>query len=117
MRINEFKVGILVMIEFDSGPAFIVVTLTAFDAAVTFVNIIQIVAKIAVFWRILVTLIDMTILAPHVLMIVPEGKIRFVVIKKGRQPRLFHMAVVATFTHSPLMRIIALMAINTFVLG
>ena len=117
MRIYEFEVGILVMIEFDFCPTLIGMTFSALDATVTLVNIIQIMAEVAVFRCVLVSLVHMTILTTNVLVIIPERKIGFVMIEKRWQPSVFYVAIIAMLSHPALVRIIPLMAVNTLMLG
>ena len=102
MRVYEFEVGILIMIEFDFCPALIGMTFTAFDATVTLVNIIQIMAEVAVFRCILISLVHMTKLTTNVLVIVPEWKIGFIMIEKRWQPSIFYMAIIAMLSHPAL---------------
>ena len=60
-----FEISIFVVVKFDSGPLFIVMTLMALNTPVTVMNIFKIVAEVAVFRCFDIPFVYMTILATN----------------------------------------------------
>jgi hypothetical protein len=108
----QFELGFPVMIEFGFVPVAGVVAILTFFAIASLVNIIQVVAGMAVLWCFLVFIINVATVAHYILMLSFQTELGLVMIEVKLFPGFCGMAITAFITQFSVVRVLFLMTVN-----
>ena len=109
----EFKLGVLVVIEFDLEPAALGMASVAFFAVIPAMGVVHFVAKKAIRRGIGVTLVGMAIRANDIFVPFFQFEIGFVMVEARGLPGLFDVAILAQLAQAGFVPVVIAMTVDT----